>query len=206
MSRTSPPPPTFPEIIYTDYRGEVWSIKPTPSGELRCFRCQAIWCEHSLNAVIDVLDPNSLWTQLEEGVTKFIIPVRPSETILPRVKLTWLHDNRDTVRVEMDRLDQEVTRLTHLTPFIGFLNRGEGRIHVRQMIVNWFEPELDLSMHRCTGRPHDWRREVAVQEQCNRNKTFLFTNCWKLLFEGVCALCWSDRNRPFDPDLIPTGA
>jgi hypothetical protein len=182
-------------------------IDPMAGGSLHCFSCRKDFCHHIKSALRANMDAHSLWKQIDLDQTMFVIPLRPDQGMSHSVRLERKNGSRDFVRVISSMEPKKSLDRFGVDDFIGFLNRGEGRIHMRQMIVSWFEPIADVRLHTrsCTSTRHSFTREarIAALADIADARTEIFTTCWRLIFKGMCEECWSDRRSGFASDLIP---
>lgn len=193
----------FPDIVWEVLDPyERITVSPTPAGFLRCINCRSNWCDHLSMVLEKNMDGWSLWKQIDFEQTLFQIPMRPTGGLYAQVQFHRT-DNPDAVKVYC--VLETTKRATQLDPFVGFLNRGEGRIHIRQMLISWFEPEVDTRLHgyACTSPNHSFTREMAFQNLARMpDRTVLFENCWRILFQGRCNTCGGESSH-FPDDLVP---
>lgn len=186
--------------------GRTYVIQPTTDGDLRCATCDKDWCEHVQGCLMMNQDADQVWMRIERyesrgaGAT-ITIPLRPGDDIRVMVLVERLAHNPDAAKVTWWSGNVGMGPPHSLTPFMGFLNRGEGRLQLRQMVVNWFEPMMEVEQHHCSSSHHNWRVDGQIAADKN-DRVKLFVHCWRLVFSRMCNICY---NLPtgFDPDLIP---
>lgn len=196
--------PYLSEIVhYRDGHGILHPLVLTDDGDLRCNSCDKDWCNHISQAIQEGEDCWQVWHRVVESPRPgqyITVPVRPSDDLRVTVSLFPLENNPDALKVISE---ESPKRETPLNPFIGFLNKGEGRIHLRQMIISWFEVEMDLSHKACTSVRHNWQRDSVMVRECDMDRGKLFVHCWRMVFSDLCNICFHDTSQAFDPDLIP---
>lgn len=180
--------------------GRLVNISSDLDGRLKCMACPgANWCQHTQFAITNGLDAYQLWSRVTiEKQAATLIPLMPRQDVW--VKVLFEQVNDEVIR--LDYWDKAPISRDGWSEFIGFLNKGESRMHVRQMVLDWFMQYRNISLYTCVGARHNWQRDLQMTEQCRRSEIDHFLQCWSLKFTGFCKACMTDPGG-FDPDLIP---
>lgn len=190
------------DLIAYEHNGISYIIRPTGDGDLSCTTCDfSTWCEHVQGCIQTGQDKEEVWRRVERPNANLLqIPLIPTMGIRSLVGMDTF--NEDTVKVVvlgwMGRFEAY-----GLTEFLGFLNRGESRIHVRQMIINWFEPAIDLNKLRCESPNHNWRTQARLHMDFTSSAALqgvVFVHAWRMVFHKKCSYCYDE---PDASDLIP---
>lgn len=195
-------------------------------GRLVCETHGSNWCGHIEKVVKEGLDVESLWSMAGhtdeeddddyEGINDIKVPLVPSEGLYAEVHLRavynkdkWIGSYAADVIYPMER-DPDFGTIE--TQKMGLLNSGEGRLILREMVINWFYPELEVpSRPKCTSRLHTYTEQYAVEKidkegsvrERSRKKLM---NTWTMVFYGKCIFCFKRNPNPheeWDDDLVP---
>lgn len=174
-------------------------------GHLRCDVCKVVWCKHIQHLVQTGSDAESLWeraTQVDPMLPLVQVPIRPTADPEIWARVTVLPSSRGACRIQSHMTPNSESQI-YMDDFMGFLNKGEGRIHLRQMVIDWFAPAMDLKLYSCQGLKHNFSADMEL-ERIRESGTFevQFNHCWHLYFSGHCAFCVKNKGS-FDPDLVP---
>lgn len=196
-------------VIHRDETGAF--IVPQPSGSITCNKHPASgggWCEDIEWALGRRLDASDVWEHgmsVDPWLPHVTVPIMPSKQLWAIVRLHKLDNNLlRAVKTEPHRRDSGELQS------LGFISKGEGRMILREMILDWFQEFLDIDKHRCRSIEHTARKTMLVSQDCNSSSVAVFINCWTMYHFDECEYCWAAgrssgrRAVPaFDPDLIP---
>jgi len=165
------------------------------------------WCEDIQKVLVDRLDAEDVWNHgqsVDPWLPHVSVPIMPTRQLWTVVRLHPVGDDyMRVIKTEPHR------RGTGDPPSMGFIGKGEGRLIIREMICDWFEPQLSLAKHSCRSIHHSPRKTMLVEQTCRNDAAALFLNCWTMYHFDTCEFCWNGSNRAipviFDPDLVPPG-
>ena len=179
--------------------GRLVDISSDAEGRLKCLACATNWCEHIQFAITNGLDAYQLWSRVTiERQAATLIPLMPRQGLW--VKILFEQVNDEVIR--LDYWDKAPISREGWSEFVGFLNKGESRMHVRQMVFDWFMQYRNIDLYTCAGSRHSWQIEMQMAQQCRKSEIDHFIHTWSLKFTGFCNMC-NTTGSSFDPDLIP---
>jgi len=160
-------------------------------------------CADVINTMKKGNDAPHLWNRGFWHSRDFIIPVMPSEGIKMMVSTTdeWAEegDSKTLLWKSPGHEDVEMS-------FLGFLSIGDGRMAIREMILN----EMDLLLgfvEKCTHPRHNLMAERLWKESQKSTKSW-WLNRYRVLTQGCCHDCFQHMRAAAaspedDSDLIP---
>lgn len=162
-------------------------------------------CAH----VRDLLREGSDWMILGAPEAELVgmkvpIPLIPKYDIWTWVKFTERIESVMAYKIQLYITKDKGSARTIEETYLGFLHRGEGRLVIRSMIIDWFRGSVEVDRLRCESTSHGFR-----QEQRWRKDTFgdlgddAFAQWWSVWQSGFCLDCAGLLNN-FD-DLVPAG-
>lgn len=185
----------------------------TRDGGLSCAMHAASgpWCDDLLEALNLRLDAPVVWSHgvtLDPWQPNIKVPIMPSKQLWAIVRLTPMQDAsvesitslRATKWAPNKRDTEPVT--------LGFISEGEGRMILREMILDWFRPMLDPTQHQCLSMKHTGMKTMKLAEDFRTSDGVItFQHCWLMYHFSECGYCWGGGMRVpaprFPPDLIP---
>lgn len=199
-------------------------VQTTVPGYLKCGVCSAIWCTHIRDIIQRGEDASSMWEEFHSEQWDLVsIPLVPTDSIHIVTILEPISEEIDYALSVSVHLPGDTP--SKLSPFLGHINEGEGRSVIREMIIDWFEPEVEKPQEKCLSHRHDRSRDYHLYKHLNGNYNKRYSNQWTLHFFRLCMKCYQDemdeigkaphttrvvpdvadpsRPRYFDPDLIP---
>jgi hypothetical protein len=208
-------------VVITTHGTSSPMVVAEDNGQLMCNRHKSSWCHHIEQVIRQGLDIESLWSMAGhadeedddyEGINYIQVPLVPSEGLYAEVHLRavynkdkWIGSYAADVIYPMER-DPDFGTIE--TPKMGLLNPGEGRLILREMVINWFYPELEVPSHaRCASKLHTVLEQsgVAQIKKGGTSKDKLM-NTWTMVFYGKCIFCFKRNPDPveeWDDDLVP---
>jgi hypothetical protein len=180
-------------------------VYTTSIGMLVCEKCTAGWCPHIHDAITRGRDSDSIWMNLiHNRVHTLRVPVIPNDwCIFARVLL------EDTVDPDKRVLKAYILNPTGKPPtgmeFLGLICRGDGRLQLRQMIIDWLETLVITRPMGCKSLRHTSKVESETVEACIQDKRTLLAHAWCLHWYNKCAGCTlvEGPEPEFDPALVP---
>jgi hypothetical protein len=177
------------------------------SGLLMCSKHRETdWCQHIQIAVLDGDDAEIIWDPADDvGLPDFImVPVVPSRKQWARVDFgDGLHESEAVkcyLRPETVEIDVQPEELD----FLGFLNRGEGRGVLRQMIIDNLQLLVAQKKPICNSTRHGYKAELLWGEDMKRTWTEVekIAQYWSVINTQQCLTCSTSHASSWD-DLIP---
>lgn len=166
---------------------------------LRCTKHNEGWCGDIASVIQSNLDAEQLWKS-DIGESLFI-PLMPTNDLFEMVLIEYLYEN-DQNLLKLFASSSEYDVLENEQEFIGFLSPGEGRLAVRQMLLNHFEVRT-ADIDRCSFAGHGLFAESIWQDNL-KNTKLAFLDKYYVLKEGKCPHCLKKHAvRNDNRDLIP---
>lgn len=178
------------------------------SGYLACRRCVSYWCAHVEKAMKEGLDAHFVFADLREvGDYHLGVPIVPSRNIYAEVWAEkWRSDSLKTWLISPQDATQNQMFGDHGI-FLGFLNEGEGRNVLRQMILAEFASDfVEIEPQgKCKSPSHNVFTQKAIELACNNDAGARVANGWCMRFYNKCVSCFAAEgaSNDFDPDLVP---
>lgn len=187
------------------------SIEAIGDGRLVCHECSAKsdWCDHIQLAVTQGRDAAYIWFNFsghgDPRQNRVSVPLLPTEGIWPTVRLDP-SDHGARVMLHTPPIGRRIL-LSGQTDFLGFLSPSEGRMVIRQMMIDWFYPESMLCTFECTSMRHSAGREIAMQKAIQYSSKDRIAHAWCITFFRWCLWCTRQGGSrgSFDSDLVPGG-
>lgn len=163
-------------------------IESRTDGHLYCTYCDVIWCKHVKNTIVNGYDADLIWHYLEDtDRLTVMVPLSTETDLWIPVEITEpASSGRDVLlHVPPHAKDEAI---------IGVLFPGEGRNVIRQLIYNWFLPQLFDPVTgiprtlACTATSHKPKQHVIMKKRLNDPKTKTGEQ-WLLRFTGMCHEC-----------------
>lgn len=174
-------------IHISDYDIEVQS-----SGHLACKQHGTIWDKHVKMVVVNHLDAMPLWADvieafdmLHKDAYTFMVPFMPEMEVFAQVEL------REAVTT--GRVLYLVDPRGAVEPYrLGVLFPGEGRNVARNMIYQWFVPQVSGPSGpvnlRCKASSHRPEQQVLLEKHL-KDEAAAYAEKWLLLFTDMCRAC-----------------
>jgi len=180
-------------------------VVSTTGGVLYCRSDNKAWCKHIEAVVITGADADSLRIDLSlMMVNEIKVPLVPTLRVYANIQIDgtkksgvlgcWLVEPVDEPSKDTESL------------FLGLLAPGEGRKQMRDMALQVLLPDVGMAVNTaCRSLRHNLMRNVALVEQCGRDKRVNIANAWTMKWYEKCLLCLGEEGpgSVFSPDLIP---
>lgn len=179
------------------------------SGYLMCRRDLTYWCIHVEKILKEGADAPYIFSDLREmlGSAHIGVPIIPTRNIFAEIWAeewregsvkTWLNSPGDAVQNQMFS-DRGI--------FLGFLDAGEGRSILRQLVLEEFASDFvpNEPQGKCGALGHNIFTQRIIERECQTDLGARLANGWCMRFYNKCYSCFrvEGPNRNFDPDLIP---
>lgn len=187
----------------------VWSTKV---GLLVCMKDETAWCDHIDQVVKMGLDAKSIRADCTEQEVMYLeVPVFPTDGIFGRV---FLHPRKSgTFDVNLNEpIDVVTTKKMKRAkgPHLGILCPGEGRVILRNMILDWLQgitPEPPTPVTTCSSFRHGYQRKLDFTTIMKfGHPRARMIEAWCLYWYTKCYGCLTEEGPSieFDSDLIPS--
>lgn len=194
--------PDSMELGYTSF-----IMEETPEGFVKCLSCDAIWCTHVEKSLRLNLDAPTLWErddadfpdQNNDVPSRFIakIPLYPSRNLYATISFSTC-GIEDTRKLFFEDFP------TNALPPLGYAHKGEGRVVVRTLIVDWFQGVVDPSNLQCAGASHNFATEMRWQQDVtSKNLGLVFAQYWSVFTTRMCLDCNGNIENLDLEDLVP---
>lgn len=160
------------------------------------------WCPCRSKVVTDGADGNALWFyMLTNGSVAFEVHVHITKDTIIRVTLytdEWKTD-RDTMRLEVslrgkDIAERDPFKSDHRLTRLGWLNYGEGRGVLRELIINRFAGIFVMQERECRSKHHGPVEHMAYLKS-RTHPARAWDWDYSTWYEGgVCPICY-DRQQ-----------
>lgn len=187
---------------------EIWSSKV---GLLVCPEDESCWCDHIDQVVRMGLDANSIRDDCNGNLIQYLeVPVFPTDGIFGRV---FIHPRKSgTFDVNLNQpMDVASTKRMKRAngPHLGLLCPGEGRMVLRNMIIDWLQgitPEPPTPVTTCGSFRHGYQRKMdftTIMKFGDHRSRMI--EAWCLYWYTKCHGCLAEEGPSvqFDADLIP---
>lgn len=166
-------------------------------GHIKCEMCNNFWCGHIRAALLDNADSTELFSPCQERINVEIAMV-PSLNLWTKVCL-YVDTRFPTVPTyQVGHRGMNGDR----NDFIGFINEGEGRFIIREMIFDWFRGAIDLDKLLCQNASHKYKAQMNWVQHMKDSKMYL-SEYWAVWMNGACLTCLAPDQQQSDDDLIP---
>ena len=199
--------PNNSSYVYYNSDGFAFIISEEPSGYLKCNDCNDVWCQHLEDSIKHHEDSAVLFHRVNQDSTRTVqVPIYPTGNL-------WCE-----VQVEPSAIPGALTvwrgkQPLSDGPWVGFINPGDGRLVMRQMILDAFDAEVEANLHsntthpttKCPAMGHSYQREQYLRQNMLRDSTQLF-ELWCIQEHGACLACWSATtgwDKQDISDLVP---
>jgi hypothetical protein len=154
-------------------------------------------------------DYESIVADREATVSNLIVPILPSaHNIYANV---WLDPVNDAVmRANLWNPTAEAKGFVPVDTKIplGLMAPGDGRIQLRQMIIDWITPNIEtiIEQRRCSSLRHTPGRHASMRHKVKSDLAGGIANAWCIYWYQRCEMCLIDEgvNKPDNDDLVPS--
>lgn len=190
-------------FVYYDADGFAHIIADQLSGYLKCDDCNETWCDHIEVALRQRDDKETVWEIFDKEIAArklthtFMVPISPKNYLWAEVACR----QSDIISTAMTGTLVDVPKSDSL----GFFNRGDGRLIMRQTVLDWFMGFIEDSNKtpECLNAGHGFHDEMTFQNNLkdDQRKWFEF---WCCHVKQTCITCFHrNLNIQFTDDLVP---
>lgn len=149
------------------------------------------WCIHLLDAYQKGWDSQLIWRQGQLPIEIILnIPVFPSEDAWTTVQL-YLVENMRRYRVEWN------------DKFLTFLNEGEGRLAIREVLTQQLLAVPEFEKLECQAGHHSFRAEMLWASIKDQDTPQKWANYWSVFTTKWCLFCTKNNPAGNVDDLFP---
>lgn len=172
------------------------SFRDLDTGFFECLDCGTYWCAHIEAYLQTREDWTSLWGTFPPGHYQALtvqVPIVPTEMLWAECQLTYKEklDAYSMTHEDGDGFEQ----------FIGFVHRGEGRIVLRSMMIDWFKSIVNIEALTCTQVSHGFAAQTRWNQNM-RDQGRAFAERWSVWANKKCLYCNGKKEDDFS-DLAP---
>jgi hypothetical protein len=174
-------------------------ISENKDGYLTCSKDNGgFWCEHVQSHVKNGEDAELIWSIPDAGVQVVIqVPITPTHNQWQEVELHCRKVRGAYYAKALCTVSQYQT--PGWVVDLGMLSPGEGRMALRDMVINWFMGSVDGRSFECASSGHGYRQAQVLQSDLASDKAF--AQQWSMFTVGTCLSC---TYQAPSPDDIPT--
>jgi hypothetical protein len=183
----------------------VWT---SPSGFIFCDYDDAAWCSHIETAIRSGFDGSAIFDDLANyDITRVMVPILPIDWhIYALIGLEESEVRKGVFRARLRNSSKSWSNDSKEGEFIGLFCRGDGRMALRSLVIEWLTTKELRLPTRCQSLLHTKLAEYRVTEEVARDQRALMAHCWCLYWYNKCAHCTLTEGpeAKHDPDLIPS--
>lgn len=173
----------------------VWVAISLEGQPLTCsYHTNEPWCDHMMQAIQGGHDAEHLW---ESPPKDLQVPVLPTEGLFQNVSMWEVEDDPNIRQVNMFSDDTGAG----IDNFLGFIGPGEGRLALRQLVINWYEVQM-ASIDKCISGNHGMAAEKEWQANLKSTKKG-FVDKWHVIKHKKCKWCFLRSQFSGTDDLVP---
>lgn len=168
-----------------------------------------MWCEHIEKWVRDMDDAPFIWMGFSDkslASADVAVPIVPTADVWELASLRRLDPRKDSVEVWIK--DDGANTVVDKDIFIGFLNPGEGRFVLREMLLDWFigTIQAQIEKQKCSAPGHGYTQTVRWNADMQEGGGVALVQQWTVWSTGRCLGCTFDPSSAaqFVPDAGPT--
>lgn len=182
-----------------------FEVYTTSVGMLFCYEHSTAWCDDIEQSIRHGQDSGFIFTEFEEKSQRRIyVPLLPTTwRIYAQVAIEQC--DRDTFKAYLVQGNKRYVSTLAMDGgiFIGLLGRGDGRLALRSMILDWVS--LQSAVKRCHSALHTRERNREMREIILKDERAKIAHTWCLHWYNKCAWCTLEEGPElnFDPDLVP---
>jgi hypothetical protein len=168
-------------------------------GSLFCEDHKKNWCDHIKKVVTYGLDADKFWSSEPRVETCEIdVPMVPTLFAWEHVRLEYF------APVKAYRVTQVIIDGSRASEeFIGFVNSGELRKILREMLFEWFRGHANgEDLKECTSNSHSFASQMQWEKMMKEAGTRLIHQ-WILWRYEACAFCLGMAEPDDFRDLVP---
>jgi hypothetical protein len=186
-------------FVHYDPEGFATVIDDNKIGFLKCNDCAENWCRHIELAINQNEDAETLWQIFDKelddegGSLSIYVPISPKNKL-------WAVVDFQRSALIPGVMNAFLVRPERPPIMLGFFNRGDGRLVMRSVILDWFM-SLD-SYPECADGTHGWQAERNWQANL-LNSTTKWYEYWCVYFYEKCLTCFQKNMNLDFSDLIP---
>lgn len=181
------------------------------SGYLFCRLHEMYWCGHVETVMKIGADSKPIFedlTYLNSSGYYIGVPILPSRGIFADVWLEWWET--DILRAFLaSPVEASTNKSSGIAgEFLGFVNPGEGRFVIRQMVLQVFAEDYE-GVDSPRGKCKDPRHGMFIQQKLERafrgDITAKVAHGWYMRYFSKCLWCFEKfgPSNDFEPDLVP---
>lgn len=161
------------------------------------------WCKHMEECVKSGVDQGFIWMppRFEQDERfEIMVPVVPKLMAWVRCALIY----EPSLKAYGVIFGHDIPGGGINDVFGGYIHRGEGRLVLRSMFIDFFNGHHPENAPQCNSSSHTFQRERELRGMLTSGTEHIFANKFYLITTGMCAACEvATKLAGEDPSLVP---